>query len=110
MNGDRRAFRRAWRDDDRQRFADGDRLKASTVPGRRPLPPAVADWLDELDHQADDELEPPAYVNVSVEFGGDTALEHLDRTVRIDERVARQIAAALGVDRHRLTLLISVDS
>jgi len=34
----------AWTDSDRQRFADRDVLKASSVPGKRPVGPLVDDW------------------------------------------------------------------
>ena len=37
---------RPWSSDDRQRFADGDRLRAKSVPGKKPLPPEVEEWLD----------------------------------------------------------------
>lgn len=38
---------RRWSDADRQRFADGDKLRASSRPGRRQPPPAVSEWLYE---------------------------------------------------------------
>jgi hypothetical protein len=51
-----RRRRPRWSSEDRQRFADGDRLRASTRPGRRRLPPAVEEWLDETG-QLDDVLD-----------------------------------------------------
>jgi hypothetical protein len=51
MSGRRKADRAAicnrWDDEDRQRFADGDRLKARTVPKKRFDGPDVEEWDDE---------------------------------------------------------------
>lgn len=52
-----------WSRDDRQRFADGDVLKASTVPGKRVEGPDASEWDDLFD---DDEplacgIENPDY-------------------------------------------------
>jgi hypothetical protein len=51
MSGRRKAGRAAicdsWDDEDRRRFADGDRLKARTVPAKRWDGPDVEEWDDE---------------------------------------------------------------
>ena len=39
--------RNRWSPDDRQAFADGNRLRAQTVPGRRAGGPSAAEWDDE---------------------------------------------------------------
>jgi len=36
----------AWSVEDRRRFGDGDRLRASTVPAKKPSGPVVDDWGD----------------------------------------------------------------
>ena len=38
-----------WSNDDRQRFADGDVLKASSIPSKRSVGPPVDDWGDDAD-------------------------------------------------------------
>jgi hypothetical protein len=43
-------MKQSWSDGDRRRFADGDRLKASSVPGKRLDGPVEAEW-DDCDHQ-----------------------------------------------------------
>lgn len=108
MTSDRRAIRRGWTDADRSTFADRDILRASTVPGRRRMPPAVAEYLDELAAEAEAELDPPSYVSVSVEVGGETALDHVDRIGRDDDLLAN-IARTIGVAETRITIIITVD-
>ena len=97
-----RAPRHAWRDEDRQRFADGDRLRASTVPGRLKIPPAVDDWLD-----LRAEERPPAAVEVCVEVAGDYALDIVDR-LQADPVLAERLAQALRVDVNRLDIILTI--
>ena len=41
-------MKRRWSDEDRQRFGDGDRLRASSVPGRRKTGPSADEWAEDL--------------------------------------------------------------
>ena len=41
-----------WSKEDRRRFADGNRLRASSIPGKRRPGPSADEWdLDELDEE-----------------------------------------------------------
>jgi len=42
-------IRTAWSDADRRRYAEGDRLRASTVPSRRSPGPSADEWCDDDD-------------------------------------------------------------
>ena len=42
-------MRAAWSDADRRRYAEGDRLRASTVPSRRGPGPSADEWCDDED-------------------------------------------------------------
>ena len=42
-------IRTAWSDADRRRYAEGDRLRASTVPSRRGPGPSADEWCDDED-------------------------------------------------------------
>ena len=44
----------SWTKLDRQKFADGDILKASSVPGKRPVGPSVDDWGEDWGDDADE--------------------------------------------------------
>ena len=44
----------SWTKLDRQKFADGDILKASSVPGKRPVGPSVDDWDTDWGDGADE--------------------------------------------------------
>ena len=45
--------RNRWSACDHQAFADGNRLRASSVPGRRPTGPSIDEWSDAIDAQRD---------------------------------------------------------
>ena len=96
--------RRAWRDSDRRSFADGDILRASTIDGRRPIPPAVEEWLDETDQLGDESI---AYGSVTVELDGDGAIAHLDRLGATDG-LLDDLAELLGIEAGRLNIVITI--
>lgn len=41
-------MRRPWSASDAQRFRDGDRLRASSIPGRRAPGPSADEWAEEV--------------------------------------------------------------
>ena len=48
----------SWSQDDKQRFADGDVLKASTMPGKRPTGPSADEWGDDWELETDTPIVP----------------------------------------------------
>ena len=48
--------RNRWSPDDRQAFADGNRLRAQTVPGRRAGGPSAAEWDEDFEEYHNDTL------------------------------------------------------
>jgi len=48
-----RSHRNRWSASDHQAFADGNRLRAQSIPGRRRNGPALEEWRDLLDAQRD---------------------------------------------------------
>jgi hypothetical protein len=49
-----------WSDDDRRRFADGDILKAHTIPGKRRPEPDATEWNDDPVVDSPDNVNAPA--------------------------------------------------
>lgn len=45
--------RNTWSTSDRQAFADGNRLRASSIPGRRRGGPSIEEWRDAMAAQRD---------------------------------------------------------
>ena len=53
-----RTNHRAWGDADRQAFRDGNRLRASTIQGKRRPAPSLDEWGDLSDWLDDEETLP----------------------------------------------------
>lgn len=49
-----------WSDDDRQRFRDGDILRARSIPGKRQDGPSADEWDDDPVVDSPDNLNAPA--------------------------------------------------
>ena len=49
--------RQAWSTSDRQRFSDGDVLRASARPGRKDFGPSKDEWDYETDNETDNDKD-----------------------------------------------------
>ena len=49
--------RQAWSQSDRQRFSDGDWLRASARPGRKDIGPSKDEWDYETDNETDNDKD-----------------------------------------------------